>query len=142
MAGDLAAGPNTGLTVQLCGDAQLLDAFTEPEWRERVSRHITRRAARRTSRGALERLTTVVRGRPQITENSPFRVHLDEGERDHALRAFDGYRQTLDEDRRHLLDRFHVVDVVRQVVGVGVSACASTCCCSKGAAGTTRSSSR
>ena len=207
MAGDLAAGPNTGLTVQLCGDAhllnfglwatperalafdlrdfdetlpgpfewdvkrlvtslvvsaevngrhrlaepavraglrayrermkdfavrgelgtwydltrvdRLLDAFTEPEWRERVSRHITRRAARRTSRGALERLTTVVRGRPQITENSPFRVHLDEGERDHALRAFDGYRQTLDEDRRHLLDRFHVVDVVRQVVGVG-----------------------
>jgi uncharacterized protein (DUF2252 family) len=98
---------------------RLLDAFTEPEWRERVTRHIDRKATRRTSRGALERLATVVHGRPQITENAPFRVHLDEGERDHALRAFDGYRQTLAEHRQHLLDRFHVVDVVRQVVGVG-----------------------
>ncbi len=98
---------------------RLLDAFTEPEWRERVAKHVDKKAARRTSRGALERLTRAVDGRWQITENLPFRAHLDKEERDHALRAFDGYRETLDEHRQHLLDRFHVVDVVRQVVGVG-----------------------
>lgn len=76
---------------------RLLDAFTEPDWRERAAARIDRRSRRRTSRGALEHLTEVVRGRPQIAENGPFRVHLDEDERGHALRAFVGYRQSLDE---------------------------------------------
>jgi uncharacterized protein (DUF2252 family) len=32
---------------------------------------------------------------------------------------FRAYRGTLQDDRRHLLERFHVVDVARKVVGVG-----------------------
>jgi uncharacterized protein (DUF2252 family) len=98
---------------------RLLEAFNEPEWRERAAAHIHRKSKQRTSRGALERLTEVVNGRPQITENSPYRVHLDDAERAHALRAFAGYRQSLDDHLKHLLDRFELVDVVRQVVGVG-----------------------
>ena len=98
---------------------RLLEAFTQPEWRKRAAVHIDRRSKRRTSQGALERLTEVVRGRPQITENGRFRVHLDDDERAHALRAFKRYRRTLDEHLQHLLDRFDIVDVVRQVVGVG-----------------------
>jgi uncharacterized protein (DUF2252 family) len=98
---------------------RLLDAFTEPEVRERVSSHIERKARRRTSRGALEKLTERTADGPRITENRPFRVHLDAGELAHALTAFDGYRASLAEHHRHLLDRFQLVDVVRQVVGVG-----------------------
>jgi uncharacterized protein (DUF2252 family) len=116
---DFAARAELETWYDLTRVDRLLDAFTDPEWRERAARHINRKATRRTSRGALERLTTVVDGRPQITENAPFRVHLSDQERDHALRAFDGYCRSLDEDRRHLLDRFHLVDVVQQVVGVG-----------------------
>ncbi len=32
---------------------------------------------------------------------------------------FRAYRATLQEDRRHLLERFEIVDVARKVVGVG-----------------------
>ena len=38
----------------------------------------------------------------------------------HAIREqFRAYRATLQDDRRHLLERFEVVDVARKVVGVG-----------------------
>ena len=35
------------------------------------------------------------------------------------LDQFDEYRSTLDDDRRHLLEMFHVIDIARKVVGVG-----------------------
>lgn len=98
---------------------RLLDSFTEPEVREAVSRHIDKKALRRTSRGALHKLTENTVHGPRITESAPFRVHLNAAERSHALAAFAGYRSSLAEHRRHLLDRFELVDVVRQVVGVG-----------------------
>jgi uncharacterized protein (DUF2252 family) len=59
-------------------------------------------------------------GRPRITEDPPLRVRISDDEQAelvHHLLA--GYRLTLQEDRRSLFDRFTMVDVVRQVVGVG-----------------------
>jgi uncharacterized protein (DUF2252 family) len=39
---------------------------------------------------------------------------------DPTLRSlFRAYRSTLQDDRRHLLERFHVIDIARKVVGVG-----------------------
>jgi uncharacterized protein (DUF2252 family) len=62
----------------------------------------------------------MVDGRPRIDEDPPIRVTIDDDEQDaltdHLLA---GYRMTLQEDRRHLFDRFTPVDLVRQVVGVG-----------------------
>ena len=59
-------------------------------------------------------------GRPRITTDPPIRVTIGDDEQDdltdHLLAQ---YRLTLQEDRRSLFDRFTVVDVVRQVVGVG-----------------------
>jgi uncharacterized protein (DUF2252 family) len=98
---------------------RLLDAFTEPDVREAVSRHIDKKSLRSNSRGALHKLTENTVHGPRITESAPFRVHLNAAERSHALSAFEGYRSSLAEHRRHLLDRFDLVDVVRQVVGVG-----------------------
>jgi uncharacterized protein (DUF2252 family) len=62
----------------------------------------------------------MVGGRPRINEDPPIRVTLDDREQ-HDLEGelFSGYRMTLREDRRSLFDRFTLVDVVRQVVGVG-----------------------
>ncbi|MEO6821067.1 MAG: DUF2252 family protein, partial [Candidatus Nanopelagicales bacterium] len=113
------SSPELEIWYDLTHVKRLLDAFTEPEVREVVSRHIDKKALRRTSRGALDKLTEKTPSGPRITESVPFRVHLDAAERAHALVAFDGYRDSLAEHRRHLLDRFRVVDVVRQVVGVG-----------------------
>jgi uncharacterized protein (DUF2252 family) len=97
----------------------LLDYF-EPADRGRVSVHIEKQQRRRTHRGAYERLTEVAHGRPRITEDPPVRTTVDDDEQvelvDHLLA---GYRSTLQEDRRHLFDRFTEADVVRQVVGVG-----------------------
>jgi uncharacterized protein (DUF2252 family) len=94
--------------------------YFEPADRGRISIHIEKKRARRTSRGAFAKLTTMAHGRPRITEEPPLRVALSDDEQaflvDHLLAE---YRLTLQEDRRSLFDRFTLVDVVRQVVGVG-----------------------
>jgi uncharacterized protein (DUF2252 family) len=97
-----------------------LIGFFEPADRDRVSVYIEKRKQRRTSRGALARLTVMARGRPRITEDPPIRVRVGDDEQADLLnQLFAGYRLTLQEDRRTLFDRFTEVDVVRQVVGVG-----------------------
>jgi uncharacterized protein (DUF2252 family) len=100
--------------------ADSLLSYFEPADRGRVSIHIEKQRKRRTSRGALTKLTTMAHGRPRITEEPPLRVTISDDQQadlvDHLLAE---YRPTLQEDRRTLFERFTVVDVVRQVVGVG-----------------------
>src|SRR5215475_6896314 len=94
--------------------------YFEPADRGRVSIHIERKRERRTSRGAFARLAMMANGRPRITEEPPVRVTIDDAEQaDLVDQLLAEYRLTLQEDRRSLFDRFTVVDVVRQVVGVG-----------------------
>ena len=55
-----------------------------------------------------------------MTEDPPRRVTISDDEQaELAGHLLAGYRLTPQEDRRSLFDRFTVVDVVRQVVGVG-----------------------
>jgi uncharacterized protein (DUF2252 family) len=97
-----------------------LIGFFEPADQGRVSIYIENRKQRRTSRGALARLTVMAKGRPRITEDPPLRVRVGDDEQADLLNElFAEYRVTLQEDRRTLFDRFTEVDVVRQVVGVG-----------------------
>ena len=90
-----------------------------PADRELATKYIARRAARRTSRGAVGKLTTTVDGHLRITEDPPRRVHLAADELASVVEIFTRYRETLPQYRRHLLDRFRFCDAVRQVVGVG-----------------------
>jgi uncharacterized protein (DUF2252 family) len=97
-----------------------LISYFEPADRGRVSVHIEKKRQRRTSRGAFAKLTTMAHGRPRITEEPPIRVTIgDDEQADLVGQLLAGYRLTLQEDRRHLFDRFTEVDAVRQVVGVG-----------------------
>jgi uncharacterized protein (DUF2252 family) len=97
-----------------------LISYFEPPDRGRVSVHIEKKRKRRTSRGAFAKLTTMTRGRPRITTEPPIRVRISDDEQDDLTDyLLAEYRLTLQEDRRSLFDRFTVVDVVRQVVGVG-----------------------
>ena len=100
--------------------ADSLIGYYEPADRARVSVYIEKQQERRTSRGALAKLTVMANGRPRITEEPPIRVRISDDEQadlvDHLLAE---YRLTLQEDKRTLFDRFTEVDVVRQVVGVG-----------------------
>ncbi len=82
--------------------------------------YIEQRKSKKTSRGAFPKLTAMAQGRPRITAQPPIRVTLsDDEQRDVVDVLLAGYRQTLQEDRRVLFDRFTEVDIVRQVVGVG-----------------------
>jgi uncharacterized protein (DUF2252 family) len=100
--------------------ADMLIGYFEPADRGRVSVHIEKKRERRTHRGAFAKLTTMAHGRPRITEEPPVRVALsDDGQAEIVDHLLAGYRLTLPEDRRSLFDRFTVVDIVRQIVGVG-----------------------
>ena len=99
--------------------AQQFTALFADEEQEQVSSHIERRARRRTSAGAVRKLTERVDGRLRIADDPPLRVRLQADEVALADQVFGAYRASLPEYRRHLLDRFSFVDAVRQVVGVG-----------------------
>jgi uncharacterized protein (DUF2252 family) len=98
---------------------QFIDYF-EPADRGQVKVQFERKKETRTSRGVFEKMTTERRGRARITPQPPLRVTLDDDEQGDIVEGLlEGYRLTLQEDRRRLFDRFTPVDVVRQVVGVG-----------------------
>ena len=94
--------------------------YFEPADRDQVSVYIDRKRKRRVSRWAFTKLTEMADGRPRITEDPPLRVAISDDEQaDITGELLAGYRQTLQDDRRSLFDRFTLTDVVRQVVGVG-----------------------
>src|SRR6266498_3339417 len=76
---------------------------------------------------ALGKLTTVVDGRRRIISDPPMIVPVAEVFADQQVDAIykllhtvlGKYRRTLQSDRRHLLERFTLVQVARKVVGVG-----------------------
>ena len=206
MASDLATGPNSGITVQLCGDAHLSNfgLFASPErdllfdindfdetlpgpfefdlkrlaaslvvagrelgvsghdarhvvhramrsYRERMAGYATMRAidvyyarvdatgilayadkrraamiegtvkatAHHDSIHELPKLTALVDGKRRIVEHPPTLIKLRDMTQPLADSALRGYRETLQEDRRVLLDRYRLADFALKVVGVG-----------------------
>jgi uncharacterized protein (DUF2252 family) len=79
------------------------------------------KARRKTSLKAEEKLTEVVDGHHQFREEPPLlsRSAITQEYRRRVQKAFSGYRATLPDDRRRLLERFHLVDMAQKVVGVG-----------------------
>ena len=85
------------------------------------------KAHTRDSMSAFSKLTQQVNGSAEIVDQSPLIVPIrvllggDEGEL--ALEWLRGlirvYRQSLDQDRRKLLEQFRLTDFARKVVGVG-----------------------
>jgi len=83
----------------------------------------------RDSLQALSKLAEVVDGRYRIVSQPPVVIPARDLEAMYGYSAdeleeivrsqFRAYRTTLQEDRRHLLERFEIVDVARKVVGVG-----------------------
>jgi uncharacterized protein (DUF2252 family) len=95
----------------------VLDALV-PEEREDAASRLRKRAAKRSNAGVAKRFTEVVDGRRRLLEAPPLRVRERHGA-DVVEAVFAAYRASLPEERRYLLDRYRLVDSVRQVVGVG-----------------------
>jgi uncharacterized protein (DUF2252 family) len=87
------------------------------------------KAHTRDSLQALSKLGELVDGKYRIVSQPPVIIPLRDlaetfglsaEEAEHAIREqFRAYRATLQDDRRHLLERFEIVDAARKVVGVG-----------------------
>jgi uncharacterized protein (DUF2252 family) len=78
-------------------------------------------AERNTHVKAFYKLTQSNLGRFTIREQKPLVYHPFDMKQDRAmiLRFLDGYKQTLQADRRHLFEHYRMVDVALKVVGVG-----------------------
>lgn len=105
------------------------------EYRSYIDKAQVRRAEKniakartKDSMAAFEKLTTVVEGEPRIISDPPLIVPVHEWADDGAQRdelvagiheLIAGYRDTLEPNRRTLLDQFRFVDMAFKVVGVG-----------------------
>ena len=90
---------------------------------KRAERNVAK-ARTKDSLAAFKKLTRVVDGEPRIVSDPPLIVPISElftGEQalEGARLVIREYRRTLLGDRRHLLERFRLVDAARKVVGVG-----------------------
>ena len=88
-----------------------------------------RKARTRDSLQALSKLGEIVDGHYRIVSQPPIVIPLRDIQDQYGMNAddlehavhdqFRNYRATLQNDRRHLLERFEVIDIARKVVGVG-----------------------
>ena len=96
---------------------------------EKAARKSAAKARTRDSLQALSKLGELVDGQYRIVSQPPIVVPAREFESMYGLPAatveratrklFREYRATLQDDRRHLLEHFQIVDMARKVVGVG-----------------------
>ncbi len=97
---------------------------------EKLAEKEAAKARTRDSLQALSKLAEVVDGKHRIVSQPPIVVPfrdidftnygIERDQLEHYVHAeFRAYRTTLQSDRRHLLEKFQIVDVARKVVGVG-----------------------
>jgi uncharacterized protein (DUF2252 family) len=96
---------------------------------EKRAKKAAEKARTRDSLQALSKLGELVDGRYRIVSQPPIVVPARDllamygfspDQLEHAIREqFRAYRATLQDDRRHLLEKFEIVDMARKVVGVG-----------------------
>jgi uncharacterized protein (DUF2252 family) len=101
----------------------LLAHVRKARQRERVEQRIATEVARSAYYYDFPRLARTVGRKVVIRDNPPTIYHLparDHARLDAAIRAFfGGYRDSLPEHRRMLLDRYEIKDTAVKVVGVG-----------------------
>ena len=101
----------------------LLPTIHDEETKQRAEKRLEKAREHSVMAKEFPELTTVKDGFVRIKDNPPLIFHwADEGH--HAqwkdiLTGFERYRESLQEDRRELLDRFQLMDLAFKVVGVG-----------------------
>jgi uncharacterized protein (DUF2252 family) len=102
------------------GASLLIDKATSAAAKNRW-REVEERARMQTAEHLFPKMTAVVNGRRRFIDRPPLVYHpreTDKFEKD-VRNIFHRYMLTLPEERRVILDRYRVVDVVQKVVGVG-----------------------
>src|SRR5215212_7321826 len=106
------------------GEAEIQGLLSSARAGKKTTKKLSKnvqKARGRDSLQALSKLTTVVDGRRRIIDDPPLLVRIPEGDeiRAQVNAILESYKRTLQEDRRHLLERYDFVDAARKVVGVG-----------------------
>ena len=101
-------------------DIEELMGVVKRKGQERLQK-AQRQASRSTSEGVFPKLAEKVDGQYRIKDEPPLITHVEGQEREanRILEAFDAYVETLPDDRKLLLKKYHFVDLARKVVGVG-----------------------
>jgi uncharacterized protein (DUF2252 family) len=106
---------------------QILE-LAKTKGREELQKQIEKAKQRRTNLGTFPKLAEQVEGTYRIKDEPPLIVHVeDKGDvkktqqhlAERIKSAFDAYIQTLPDDRKVLLGKYHFIDMARKVVGVG-----------------------
>jgi uncharacterized protein (DUF2252 family) len=102
-------------------DAKILIRSAKTKKAKKYWEQIEKKAELQTAELVFPRMTKVVNGLPRIIDNPPLIYHprqrIKQGKR--VREMFRRYRLTLPEERRVMIDRYHIVDIARKVVGVG-----------------------
>jgi uncharacterized protein (DUF2252 family) len=102
---------------------RIIPRIEDDETRKRAQKILAKARQRRVTEHDFPQLVTTAGRRPEIKENPPLIYHWREQGQDeftaNVRQAFARYRETLQEDRRLLLDRFKLQDIAIKVVGVG-----------------------
>ena len=95
----------------------------------KAAKKAAQKARTRDSLQALSKLGELVDGRYRIVSQPPIVVPARDFQAAYGMsldelqqavhEQFRAYRSTLQDDRRHLLERFEIIDMARKVVGVG-----------------------
>ena len=106
------------------GEEEVRGLLSEAKSRKKTTKKLSKNVQKtrgRDSLHALSKLTGVVDGRRRIIDDPPLLVRIPEGDEVRAQinAILESYKRTLQEDRRHLLERYRFVDAARKVVGVG-----------------------
>jgi uncharacterized protein (DUF2252 family) len=102
-------------------DAEIFVEEAHTAEAKRRWRRIEDNAKLQTAEHMFPRITSLINNRPRIVDQPPLVYHSREIARiaKHVTDVLHRYRMTLPEERRVILDRYHVVDIARKVVGVG-----------------------
>jgi uncharacterized protein (DUF2252 family) len=102
---------------------ELIPTIQDDEARERMEKRLQKARKRSVLEHDFPELVHTLGLAPTIKENPPLIYHPREKGYEEMLanvqRTFDRYRETLQEDRRLLLERYKLMDIAIKVVGVG-----------------------
>ncbi len=105
-------------------DAEFLLNLAQTQGGAKAAKNMDRTLAKARSRdrwSAINKLTVEVDGVRQFVDDPPLlaRLPMDGVMWEVIEQVFEQYRETLNDDRRELLRRYHIIDFAHKVVGVG-----------------------
>jgi uncharacterized protein (DUF2252 family) len=102
---------------------RILPSIKDQVAQKRLRRRVQKAEADSAHEADFPKLVSVENGKPRIRDNPPLIYHLNEQAvpefETRVADAFAGYRDSLPDERRILLDRFQRKDLAMKVVGVG-----------------------